>query len=81
MKPNKSRSMYGTAFLLALPFVFTISVGASADPGTTQQRNADALRVAVGDTVAQARTWDWITNPDFYRPDGLSDYSEDFSSN
>ena len=79
MRSNCTKSRHGTALLVFLPFLLAISGAANADPGKTQQATVGSESFATSTTGAEQRTWHWESNPEAYRPDGLSDYDEEFA--
>lgn len=79
MKSNSPQSRRGTKFLLVLPVLFAISGTANADPGMTQDAGISAANFATNKTSTERRPWHWKSDPEAYQPDGLSDYSEDFT--
>ena len=73
MKPNETKWPWRRAILLIMPFLFVMSGHTNADPLGTEQATA-------GGPATEAKKWHWQAQPEAYAPDGLSDYSGDFTA-
>jgi hypothetical protein len=80
MRSNCTKPLRGTALLAFLPFLLAVSGAANADPLRVRQAAIGAESPATDTTGVVQRTWHWESDPGAYRPDGLSDYSEDFAA-
>ena len=81
MRSNCTKPQCGTALLALLPFLLAVSGAANAEPSGVRQAAIGAETLTTGTTDTDQRTWHWDANPEAYRPDGLSDYSENFAAN
>lgn len=81
MKTNRTKPARAAVYSLTLPFLFLVAGNASAGCAAAGGTSADVSNVEVRQDAAmpETRVPDWQGDPDAYAPDGLSDYSADYS--
>jgi hypothetical protein len=77
MKPIIASLGPATVMLVILSFLGVAARSADADPTTTGM--AVSILSATSGESREKEVRDWRANPQDYKPDGLSDYSEDYT--